>query len=75
MVLCREPRSLTFRKEEFHIIYHFYKDTDGEQYTEEETDEVNINQVYNQYRDKYNLPFPDEIKAVRSKYDLSGQDE
>lgn len=71
MVLCREPRTLTFRKEEFHIIYHFYKDTDGEQYTEEETDEVNINQIYNQYREKYKLPFPDEIKAIRTKYDLS----
>ena len=71
MVLCREPRTLTFRKEEFHIIYHFYKDTDGEQYTEEATDEVNINQMYNQYRDKYNLPFPDEVKSIRAKYDLS----
>lgn len=71
MVLCREPRTIPFRKEEFEILYHFYKDTDGEQYTEEFTDEVNINQVYNQYRDKYNLPFPDEIKAIRAKYDLS----
>ncbi|MBS1769719.1 MAG: DUF4065 domain-containing protein [Acidobacteria bacterium] len=71
MALCREPRTLTFRKEECPIIYHFYKDSDGEQYTEAETDEVNINQVYNQYRDKYNLPFPDEIKAVRGQYGLS----
>lgn len=71
MVLCREKRTIPFRKEEFEILYHFYKDTDGEQYTEEFTDEVNLNQVYNQYRDKYNLPFPDEIKAIRAKYDLS----
>jgi DNA-binding transcriptional regulator YiaG len=71
MVLCREKRTIPFRKEEFEIMYHFYKDTDGEQYTEEFTDEVNINQVYNKYRDKYNLPFPDEIKAIRAKYDLS----
>jgi DNA-binding transcriptional regulator YiaG len=71
MVLCREKRTIPFRKEEFEIMYHFYKDTDGEQYTEEYTDEVNINQVYNKYRDKYNLPFPDEIKAIRAKYDLS----
>ncbi len=71
MVLCREKRTIPFRKEEFEILYHFYKDTDGEQYTEEHTDEVNLNQVYNQYRDKYNLPFPDEIKAIRAKYELS----
>lgn len=71
MVLCREPRKIPFRKEEFEIMYHFYRDTDGTQYTETFTDEVNINQVYNQYRDKYNLPFPDEIKTIRAKYDLS----
>jgi DNA-binding transcriptional regulator YiaG len=71
MVLCREPRKIPFRKEEFEIMYHFYRDTDGTQYTETFTDEVNINQVYNQYRDKYNLPFPDEIKAVREQYELS----
>ena len=71
MVLCREPRKIPFRKEEFEIMYHFYRDTDGAQYTETFTDEVNISQVYNQYRDKYNLPFPDEIKAIRAKYDLS----
>ncbi|TXI80017.1 MAG: DUF4065 domain-containing protein [Flavobacteriales bacterium] len=71
MPLCREPRKIPFRKEEFEIMYHFYRDTDGAQYTETFTDEVNISQVYNQYRDKYNLPFPDEIKAIRAKYDLS----
>ncbi len=71
MPLCREKRTIPFRKEEFEILYHFYKDTDGAQYTETFTDEVNLNQVYNQYRDKYNLPFPDEIKAIRAKYDLS----
>ena len=71
MPLCREPRTIPFRKEEFEIMYHFYRDTDGAQYTETFTDEVNISQVYNQYRDKYNLPFPDEIKAIRAKYDLS----
>jgi len=71
MVLCREKRTIPFRKEEFGILYHFYKDTDGEQYTEEHTDEVNINQIYHQYREKYKLPFPDEIKAIRSKYELS----
>lgn len=30
-----------------------------------------MNQVYNQYRDKFNIPFPDEINNIRSKYGLS----
>jgi DNA-binding transcriptional regulator YiaG/uncharacterized phage-associated protein len=34
-------------------------------------DEVNMNQVYNQYRDKFNIPFPDEIIRIREKYGLS----
>ena len=30
-----------------------------------------MNQVYNQYRDKFKIPFPDEINNIRSKYGLS----
>jgi transcriptional regulator with XRE-family HTH domain len=30
-----------------------------------------MNQVYNQYRDKFNIPFPDEIIRIREKYELS----
>jgi transcriptional regulator with XRE-family HTH domain len=29
-----------------------------------------MNQVYNQYRDKFNIPFPDEISKIREKYGL-----
>jgi transcriptional regulator with XRE-family HTH domain len=34
-------------------------------------DEVNMNQVYNQYRDRFNIPFPDEVIRIREKYGLS----
>ena len=72
LIPMREPRTFTFRKDEFTIMYHFLREPDGsDQYTTTELDEVNLNQLYNQYRDKYNLPFPDEIKAIRAKYDLS----
>jgi len=72
LVPHRELRTLAFRKEEFTIMFHFLKEPDGgDQYTTTEQDEININQLYNQYRDKYNLPFPDEIKAVREQYELS----
>jgi len=30
-----------------------------------------LNQLYNQYRDKFNIPFPDEITAIRQKYGMS----
>ncbi len=32
-----------------------------------------MNQVFNQYRDKFNIPFPDEIRRIRKKYGLSAK--
>lgn len=72
MSLTREKRSMDFRKETFEIVFHYYKCIDSdEQFTTTALDEVNINQLYNQYRDKFNIPFPDEIIKIRVKYGLS----
>jgi DNA-binding transcriptional regulator YiaG len=61
---------ITFRKEEFEVIHHFYEDA-GHEFTTTETDEITMQQVYNQYREKHKLPFPEEIQAIREKYQLS----
>ncbi|MBI3234855.1 MAG: DUF4065 domain-containing protein, partial [Bacteroidetes bacterium] len=72
MKLTRERRSMEFRKETFEIVFHYYLCEDsGEQFTTTSLDEVNMNQIYNQYRDKFNIPFPDEIIRIREKYGLS----
>lgn len=72
MILTKERRSMEFRKETFEIVFHYYKCEDSaEQFTSTSLDEVNMNQVYNQYRDKFNIPFPDEIIKIRGKYGLS----
>ncbi len=72
MKLIREKRSMEFRKETFEIIFHFYKCEDsGEQFTTTALDEININQLYNQYRAKYNIPFTIEIIRIRDKYGLA----
>jgi DNA-binding transcriptional regulator YiaG len=72
MILAKERRTLSFRKEEFEVIYHSYKCVDsGESFTTEQLDELNLNQLYNQYRVKFTLPFPDKIKSIREKYDIS----
>lgn len=72
MKLTKERRSMEFRKESFEIVYQFYKCEDsGEQFTTTQLDEVNLNQVYNQYRDRFNIPFPDEIIRIRGKYGLA----
>ncbi len=71
MKLTKECRSMEFRKETFEIVFHYYKCEDsGEQFTTTSMDEVNMNQVYNQYRDRFNIPFPDEIIRIREKYGL-----
>ncbi|MEO5645105.1 MAG: type II toxin-antitoxin system antitoxin SocA domain-containing protein [Bacteroidia bacterium] len=71
MFIHKEGRTIEFRKEVFTVMYHYYscKESD-EKFTSAGLDDININQVYNQYRDKYNLPFPEEIKSVREMYDL-----
>lgn len=69
LLVQRRQDKITFRKEEFEVVYHFYEDA-GQQFTTDETDDVNLKQVYNQYREKYNLPFPEEIVEIREKYGL-----
>jgi putative zinc finger/helix-turn-helix YgiT family protein len=71
MILTKERRLIDFRKETFEIVFQYYKCEDsGEQFTTTTLDEVNMNQVYNKYRDKFNIPFPDEIIKIRKKYGL-----
>lgn len=69
MKLTKENRSMEFRKETFEVVFHYYRCEDsGEQFTDTELDELNMNQLYNQYRALFNIPFPDEIIRIREKY-------
>ncbi len=67
----QEVRTATFRKEEYSYIHTGIIDEDGEMWTTTEMDEANIFQVYNQYRIKHGIPFPDEIIGIREHYGLS----
>lgn len=72
MELTQEQKSIEFRKETFEIIFHSYRCKDsGELFTTTSLDELNMNQVHNQYRHRFNIPFPDEITQIRKKYGLS----
>jgi transcriptional regulator with XRE-family HTH domain len=71
-ILVKEPRDHDFRGSKFHIVHHYYKCVDtGETFTDTRLDELNLNQVFNQYREKEGIPFPDEIIVYRKQYDLS----
>lgn len=70
--LEKEIRDFEYRKDKFDVLYHYYVCIDtGEQFTTTELDTLNINQVHNKYREKYGIPFIDEIKNIRGKYGLS----
>lgn len=60
-----ENYELIFRKEKFQYIHLCYvcEDTQ-ERFITQEIGEVNLFQVYNQYRIKYGIPFPDETKQA-----------
>ena len=50
MLLCKEQRKEEFKNEVFEITFHYYKCEDsGEQFTTTELDEINLNQLYNQF--------------------------
>ena len=72
MTLKREERVMRFRKKNYPLQYHYYYCNDsGQQFTTTELDDINLIQVYNQYRDEHNLPFPEEIGGIRAAYGLS----
>ncbi len=70
--LIKEPRTFTFRGEPFEIVYHAYLCEDsGEHFTTGELDQLNLTQVHNKYRAKHRIPFPEEIRQIRTKYGVS----
>jgi len=72
MSIRKEWRTLSFRKEEFKVLFHSYNcDETGEQFEDEAFSELNYNQLINQYRSKYFIPFTDQIIAIREKYGIS----
>lgn len=70
--LKNELHTVTYRKEEFSNFSFFYRCSNcGKDFSTTEIDDVNVNQVYNQYREKYSIPFPQQLFAIRENYNLS----
>ncbi|TAE50785.1 MAG: DUF4065 domain-containing protein [Bacteroidetes bacterium] len=72
VLLVQEWVERAFRKEAFGIWEHYYvcKDT-GRDFSNQDLDELNVQQVYNLYRSRHHIPFPDEIRHIREQYGLS----
>jgi putative zinc finger/helix-turn-helix YgiT family protein len=73
--LRRVPDTMEFRGKTYHFLNHFYVcDESGEEFTDEETGDINFAQVYNQYREENNIPFVSEIVKLREDCQLSKAD-
>lgn len=71
MKLIREKKELSFRKEKFYYINQSYWCEDSKMsFVDETLEATNMNQIYNQYREKHGIPFQEEIVEVRKKYGL-----
>ncbi|UKI44945.1 MAG: hypothetical protein L6U16_05850 [Porphyromonadaceae bacterium] len=72
MMRIYEKRTWNFRGEQFEYYHTAWQCPDtGEQFTTDESDTAGFIQVTNQYRQKYGIPYTDEIIAVRNKYGIS----
>jgi uncharacterized phage-associated protein len=72
MRVVYENDTWKFRGEEFPYVKIAFRDDEREeQFTTTESDTVGYEQVTNQYREKYGIPYTDEIIAVRSCYGIS----
>lgn len=72
MRVVKEWQTLTYRKEEFKILFHsFLCEETGKKFEDENFAQLNYNQLINQYRAKYTIPSPEVIKQIREKYKLS----
>ena len=70
--LQKTGKELKYRAELFKVVEHFYKcEKCAEEFTTTETDSVTLLQAHNQYRERHFIPFPEEILAIRDKYELS----
>lgn len=61
-----------YRKEKFevHVRYYICEDT-GEEFTGKGQEDLVLSQVYNQWRIRHGVPFPEDIKATRRRYGMN----
>lgn len=70
--LIKKKATITYRKEDFEIMREMWRcNKTGIEFSTEEQDKEAMGSIYDQYRKKHGIPFPDEIKNLRSRYGLS----
>lgn len=72
-ILKKEVKTEHFRDEVFEDIVDqfYYCEKCKEEFVPDYLMDSNLNQIYNQYRERHNILFPEEIKKLREEYELS----
>ncbi len=71
-VLHITPQKMSFRKEEFDVYDYFYVcEITKKEFATSEASDLTLKQLYNQYREKNNILFPEQIKQLRKQYGLT----
>lgn len=72
MKLISEMQTVSFKKQDVEYAHRtFLCEESGEKFTTTELDELNLKQIQNVFREQNNIPFPDEIRELRTRYGLS----
>lgn len=67
-----KDETYTFRNEKYIVKrYYFQCDETGKTFTNAEVDNLVMEDLYNQYRQRHSIPSPSELKSLRDKYGLS----
>ncbi|HAY35177.1 MAG TPA: DNA-binding protein, partial [Bacteroidetes bacterium] len=71
-LLKKRINNMSFRKEEFEVYDFYYKCEDtGKEFSTDETGNITMKQLFNLYREKNDILFPEQIIELREKYGLS----
>lgn len=71
LLKCEEKKA-EFRNEKFNYIHFYYLDEkSGLRFTTPEIGDLNLNQIYNQYRERKKIPSTEQIVNTRYNYGLS----
>ena len=72
MLPSYERKTLLYRRKEYAYTYIGFREREiGEIFTTDESDQLCLDQITAQYRQGHGIPFVDEIKAIRERYELS----
>lgn len=64
--------TFTFRKEKFTVKrYYFVCNDTGREFTNDDVDGNVFNNIYQQYRERHQIPSPEKLKELRDKYGFS----